>query len=80
MLMGEFVPGTNLTEGLAGDADEYDAVVRRLASQTGSAYVDLADALPSDGVASLLSADGVHPNDAGQRVIADFVLGQLSVG
>jgi lysophospholipase L1-like esterase len=80
MLMGEFVPGTNLTEGLAGDAGEYDAVVQRLASQTGSAYVDLADALPDDGVASLLSADGVHPNDAGQRVIADFVLEQLSVG
>jgi lysophospholipase L1-like esterase len=79
LLMGEFVPGTNLTEGLAGDAAEYDAVVQRLAAETGSAYVDLADALPADGVASLLSADGVHPNDAGQRVIADFVLEKLSV-
>ncbi|ROS51250.1 SGNH/GDSL hydrolase family protein [Frigoribacterium sp. PhB24] len=80
LLMGEFVPGTNLTQGLAADAGDYDAVVRRLADETGSAYVDLADALPDDGVVSLLSADGVHPNDAGQRVIADFVLEQLSVG
>ncbi|NRD26821.1 SGNH/GDSL hydrolase family protein [Frigoribacterium sp. VKM Ac-2836] len=79
MLMGEFVPGTNLTKGLAADAGDYDAVVRRLADETGSAYVDLADALPDDGLASLLSGDGVHPNDAGQRVIADYVLGQLSV-
>ena len=80
MLIGEFVPGTNLTRGLAGDVDDYRAVVERLATESGSAYVDLSDALPADGVASLLSADGVHPNDAGQRVIADFVLDQLSVG
>jgi lysophospholipase L1-like esterase len=80
MLIGEFVPGTNLTRGLAGDVDDYRAVVERLATESGSAYVDLSDALPADGVASLLSADGVHPNDAGQRVIADFVLDRISVG
>jgi len=79
MLIGEFVPGTGLTRGLAGDVDDYRSVVERLADETGCDYVDLADALPADGVASLLSADGVHPNDAGQRVIADFVLDELSV-
>lgn len=58
-----------------GTSSDYQAAVTSVADRTGSVLVSLGDALPADAAAdgdlsSLLSADGIHPNDAGARIIA----------
>lgn len=62
-----------------GSSGDYEAAVETVAEQTGSVRVSLGDALPADAaadgdIASLLSDDGVHPNDAGARVIARYMV------
>ena len=62
-----------------GSSADYQAAVASVAEQTGSVLLPLGDALLADAAAdgelsSLLSADGVHPNDDGARVVADRMI------
>lgn len=63
----------------SGSSGDYAAAVESVAEQTGSVRVSLGDALPADAagdgdITSLLSDDGIHPNDAGARVIAQYMI------
>lgn len=77
VLLGEFVPGTSVAGALPRPLDEYTDAVRGVADATGSAYVGLEDALPEDGLDDLLAADGLHPADPGQRLVADLLVRTL---
>jgi len=77
VLLGEFVPGTSVATALPGPLAEYTAAVRGVADATGSAYVGLEEALPEDGLEDLLAADGLHPADPGQRLVADLLVRTL---
>ncbi|NLG24569.1 MAG: SGNH/GDSL hydrolase family protein [Clostridiales bacterium] len=55
--------------------ERYAAAVRDIAAATGCRLLDLRDAfLSQHRVADLLCIDGIHPNAAGHRLIADAIL------
>lgn len=58
----------------AQEHQDYVAAVRRVAVKYKVKYVDLYATILNGGGASLLSSDGVHPNDAGHQVIANAIL------
>ena len=52
--------------------ENYSRAIERLAAQTGCLLVDLRSAfLEKRSLLPYLCADGIHPNDAGQRLIHD---------
>lgn len=78
VVLGEFVPGTSVAAVLPSPLADYTAAVRGAAAEAGAEYVGLEEALPADGLEGLLSADGLHPSDAGQRRVADLVVSVLA--
>lgn len=56
-------------EGLA----RYDATIERVATELGLKYVPLRQAFEAAGMETLYSYDGIHPNDAGHKLVADTV-------
>ena len=62
--------------------DNYADIVRKVARETGAALVDAREAFAAQGrkknetVDSLLS-DGMHPNDRGQRLVAELLIDHL---
>ena len=83
LVVDEFTPALSVASAWNGSAADYRSAVEEVARQTGSAHVTIDDALAGSGVAdlgSLLSADGLHPNDAGQRVLADYLTATLARG
>ncbi len=54
--------------------EKYSLAIERLAAETGCALVDLRSAfLEKRCLLPYLCADGIHPNDAGQRLIHDVL-------
>ena len=49
----------------------YNNVLQIMCTQEGATYVDLYNPLLAEA-ASLIGADGLHPNEAGYRRIADL--------
>lgn len=62
-------------DDVAADLDDKAAVVQRAAEAYGARYLDLGQ--PFAGRPELILSDGVHPNDAGHRVLADAVVAAL---
>lgn len=59
-------------ERISSFHDGYSRTVERLAGECGCALVDLARAFAAEkDASSLFCADGIHPNDKGQSLIAD---------
>ncbi len=82
----ESTPGVNpdtILAWLGGDAEMiyryqelYSQTVVRVAYETGCTCIDLRGAfLDKHNYASLLCEDGIHPNEAGHRLIAETLLG-----
>ncbi|WP_423922430.1 GDSL-type esterase/lipase family protein [Frigoribacterium sp. 2-23] len=83
VLIGEFVPGTSIADGFQAPFSEYLAAIKKVASDNGALYVGLDEVLPSEGLATsglLSTTDGIHPNDAGQKLIAGLMTRTLSPG
>jgi lysophospholipase L1-like esterase len=81
-VIGEHLNGANKYDPML---DEYSAISRRVAAQTGSTLCDLRTAFleylrsnnPSDSGKDILTNDGVHLNDAGNRFVAGELLRTL---
>jgi lysophospholipase L1-like esterase len=81
-VIGEKLKGANKYDALL---DEYSAISRSVASRTGSVLCDLRTAFldqlqssnPADSASGILTTDGVHLNDAGNRFVADHMLKTL---
>jgi len=83
LIVDEFTPALSVASAWNGPAADYRSAVEEVARQTGAARVTIDEALAGSGVTdlgSLLSADGLHPNDAGQRVLADYLTATLARG
>jgi lysophospholipase L1-like esterase len=81
LVVDEFTPALSVASAWNGPAADYRSAVEEVARQTGAARVTIDEALAGSGVTdlgSLLSADGLHPNDAGQRVLADYLTATLA--
>lgn len=84
-VIGEKAAGTNPLDAML---DEYAAITRRVATDAGVAVLDLRQRFlghlgthnDSDAEAGVLTADGVHLNAAGNRLVADAMLEALGVG
>jgi lysophospholipase L1-like esterase len=63
-----------LENGLNYLVDEYADIIRDLASGTGLPLVDVHRAFSADPDTDKLVPDGIHPNEAGHRFIADIFL------
>ncbi len=82
--IGEKAHGTNERDKML---DEYSDISRKVAADTGVQLCDLAKAFiaydkdhnPQDKANGVLTADGVHLNDAGNRFVADQMLLSLGV-
>jgi lysophospholipase L1-like esterase len=74
-VIGEKKNGANKYDSML---DEYSTISRRVAAETGSALCDLRNAFrehlesnnPSDAEKEVLTTDGVHLNNAGNRFVA----------
>ena len=79
------VIGEQKTNPLDGKLDEYAEVSRQVAKDTGATLCDLRKAFVDhlaknnrdDKDRGILTSDGVHLNDAGNRLVADTILGVL---
>lgn len=73
--------GHAYAEAAAGVTDQVNRVIRDVAAQTGSAYVDLRAAFKGPDYAydetPYLATDGIHPNATGHRKIA-AALGEVA--
>ncbi|MBP1239822.1 lysophospholipase L1-like esterase [Frigoribacterium sp. PvP120] len=81
LVVDEFTPALSVASAWNGSAADYRSAVEEVARRTGAARVTIDEALAGSGVTdlgSLLSADGLHPNDAGQRVLADYMTATLA--
>ncbi len=83
-VIGEKTDGTNQFDKML---DEYSAISRSVAKQTGAGMLDLRQKFlarltelnKANLEKSVLTTDGVHLNDAGNRFVADSVLEALGV-
>jgi lysophospholipase L1-like esterase len=81
-VIGEKRDGTNQIDGML---DEYSGISRKVASETGVQLLDLhkdfinylAANNPGDKEKGVLTVDGVHLNDTGNRFVADEMLKML---
>jgi len=81
VVVDEFPVAGGLADPGRAPLSDYADALERVVDETGVVSVSLGDALASAGttdLGSLLSSDGVHPNDAGQRAIAAFMTGVLA--
>jgi lysophospholipase L1-like esterase len=81
VVVDEFPVAAGLADAGQAPLDDYSDALDQLVDETGVVSVSLGDALASGGGAdlrSLLSTDGLHPNDAGQRAIAAFMTDVLA--
>jgi lysophospholipase L1-like esterase len=81
LVVDEFTPALSVASAWNGSAGDYRAAIDGVVDRTGAVSVTIDEALAGSGVTdlgSLLSADGLHPNDAGQRVLADFMTATLA--
>lgn len=62
------------TGGSTAKHQEYVAAVRTVATKHKTKYADVYQAMLRGGN-SLVSSDGIHPNDAGHQVIANAMTG-----
>lgn len=84
-VIGEKVEGSNPFDEMLA---EYSAISRRVAADTHTQLLDLrmlfsnhlAEHNPSDLEKGVLTRDGVHLNDAGNRFVAERMLEALGVG
>lgn len=82
-VIGEKKAGANK---LDAQLDEYAGISRKVAAETGSRLCDLRKAFadhlarnnPDDKASGVLTTDRVHLNEAGNRLVADTVLGVLT--
>ena len=68
----------NDPDGFNVTLKEYCDVVRRVAQEEGAELIDLAEACPREATRRGISVDallldGMHPNDAGHRLVADLL-------
>jgi len=83
-VIGEKTDGTNQFDKML---DEYSAISRKVAGQTGAELLDLRHKFlaylkehnKDNPEKNVLTTDGVHLNDAGNRFVADCVLETLGV-
>lgn len=83
-VIGEKTAGGNDRDAML---DEYSAISRRVAAETGSQLVDLRQAFidhlktgnPENKDRGILTRDSVHLNPAGNRLVADEMLKALGV-
>ncbi len=81
-VIGEKNDGSNKYDAML---DSYSAVSRQVAQETGSALCDLRKAFigylrisnPANAEKDILTTDGVHLNDAGNRFVADEMMTAL---
>jgi len=81
LVVDEFTEGLSVTSAWDAPAADYRAALDEVVEQTGVASVTVDEALASAGgtdLGALLSADGLHPNDDGQRVLAAFMTETLA--
>mgnify|MGYP002856939832 CR=1 FL=1 len=58
--------------------ENYDRAVERLAAATGSALIDLRDGfLTRHDFSGLIGPDGIHPTEAGYRIIDEIIAGEV---
>lgn len=82
-VIGEKKAGANK---LDAQLDEYAGISRKVAADTGSRLCDLRKAFvdhlaknnPDDKASGILTTDRVHLNEAGNRLVADTILGVLT--
>jgi lysophospholipase L1-like esterase len=83
-VIGEKTDGSNPSDEML---DEYSAISRKVAEQTGVKLLDLREKFlaylkthnQANEAKNVLTTDGVHLNDAGNRFVADCVLQALGV-
>lgn len=83
-VIGEKTAGGNDRDAML---DEYSAISRRVAAETGSQLVDLRQAFidylktgnPENKDRGILTSDSVHLNPAGNRLVADEMLKSLGI-
>jgi lysophospholipase L1-like esterase len=81
VVVDEFPVASGLADSARAPISEYADALDAIVDETGVVSVSLGEALVSSGgtdLRSLLSSDGLHPNDAGQRAIATFMTGVLA--
>jgi lysophospholipase L1-like esterase len=81
VVVDEFPVAAGLADSGRAPVSEYADALDEVVDDTGIVSVSLGDALASSGsgdLRSLLSSDGLHPNDAGQRAIATFMTSVLA--
>ncbi len=84
-VIGEKTDGSNELDGML---DEYCQISREVAAETGVGLLDLRSAFieelkvanPDNSAAGVLTTDGVHLNEAGNRFVAEQMLGALGLG
>ncbi len=59
-----------------GTIDEYIAAQKRVADELNLEYIDLSECYDD----AAYTADGVHPNELGAKLIAEYIYGYLSTG
>lgn len=82
--IGEQHPGENQ---LDSELDAYSQIIRQLAAEKKVALCDLRQAFsayslqhnPGNQASGLLTTDGVHLNDKGNQLVAELLLGELSL-
>lgn len=71
--LAEDVPSPRSGKTLA----EYAAAIREICAQRGVPVIDLFSINPLDAADETLLPDGLHPNDAGHRILAQVVADEL---
>ncbi|KQO59722.1 GDSL-type esterase/lipase family protein [Curtobacterium sp. Leaf261] len=81
LVIGEQQPSATELKTVKSSWSAYERAMRSVASTTGSAYVDLASVFPpGDGSTprkGISTTDQLHPNDEGQRMLAEAVTAAL---
>lgn len=80
LVIGEFTPAPAMTDGMSASWSTYLDAIERAAKSSGAAWVSMADTFPTATYSGtgIYSTDGLHPNDRGQRKIAQLVLAALA--
>ena len=84
-VIGEKAEGANPLDSML---EQFSAISRKVAAETGTPLLDLRTAFtdhlknlnPDDKEKGVLTRDGVHFNDVGNRFVADQMLAALGVG
>jgi len=75
----KYAPSLPSQDFLDSQYEQYNAVLRELAQEFGYFYVDIPSQWPQDVEESWeLSADGIHPNDAGYDKMAEILYAALT--